>query len=227
MVVYGKQVFFYILQKHAEKIEQIYLAKECNKQIFATIAKSGLKITKLDFKAAQALAKGGNHQGFLMRLKPFVLSEFKELKQLDNLALLCGISDMGNLGAICRSAYALGFDAVLIAAKSLNLESLIRTSAGAALDLKIALIKEPMDALNELKQLNFKLFGTHQSGTRLQKADLKAAKRALIMGSEGEGLAKKILFKCDEVLSIEMKRAFDSLNVSAAFAIICDRMMNE
>ena len=227
MIVYGKQVFFYVLEHHLEKVEQIYLAKECDKQSFAKITKSKLKITRLDFKAAQALAKGGNHQGFLMRLKPVVLSEFKELKGLNHLALLCGISDMGNLGAICRSAYALGFDAVLIAAKSLNFEALIRTSAGAALDLKIALIKEPLDAINELKQLDFKLFGTHQSGTKLQKADLSAAKRVLIMGSEGEGLAKKILSKCYEVLSIEMKRAFDSLNVSAAFAIICDRMMNE
>ena len=47
------------------------------------------------------------------------------------------------------------------------------------------------------------------------------------MGSEGEGLHKKVLAKSDETVGIKMKNDWDSLNVSAAFAILCDRIINE
>ncbi|MCR6593161.1 RNA methyltransferase substrate-binding domain-containing protein, partial [Campylobacter insulaenigrae] len=65
MIVYGKQVFFYILEKHKDKINEIFLAKECEKSEFTKITKCSKKIKKLDFKNAQSLARGGNHQGFL------------------------------------------------------------------------------------------------------------------------------------------------------------------
>ena len=53
-----------------------------------------------------------------------------------------------------------------------------------------------------------------------------APKRVLIMGSEGKGLSLKVKEKLDKVVSIKMARAFDSLNVSAAAAILCDRIAN-
>lgn len=227
MIIYGKQVFFYALKHHQKKIEKIYLAKECDKQSFTIISRSNLKINRLDFKAAQALARGGNHQGFLMHMQDFEFESLSEVKKGRNLALFCGISDVGNLGAMIRTAYALGFDGIIIVAKSVASEALIRTSSGAALDMKIALVNEPYDILNELKQLGFRLISADMSGKPLHKANLKASKRVLIMGSEGQGLSKKILAKSDEVLQIAMKRDFDSLNVSASFAIFCDRIMND
>ena len=52
-------------------------------------------------------------------------------------------------------------------------------------------------------------------------------KKAGILISEGEGLHKKVLAKSDEIVGIKMKNDWDSLNVSAAFAILCDRIINE
>ena len=51
-------------------------------------------------------------------------------------------------------------------------------------------------------------------------------KRVLVLGSEGEGLSKRAMSKVDELVSIEMKREFNSLNVSAAAAILIHRMGN-
>ena len=51
-------------------------------------------------------------------------------------------------------------------------------------------------------------------------------KKVLVLGSEGFGISSKIIKKCDECVGIAMKNNFDSLNVSAAFAILCDRMLN-
>lgn len=226
MIVFGKQVFFYILARHKHLIKEIYLAKEVDKQSFAIIAKSGFKVKKLDFKAAQALARGGNHQGFLLDIKDFEFSPFDELKQDEFIVLLYGISDVGNIGAIARTAYALGANSLIIVAKSVMMEGVVRASSGAALDMKICLCQDIFAALNELKQLGFGLYASAKGGKSPSELNFKG-KKLLIMGSEGFGLPQKIIAKCDECVGIKMKNDFDSLNVSAAFAILCDRMVNE
>lgn len=223
MIVYGKQVFFYILTRHKELIKELYLAKECDKATFNQIAKSGLKIKKLDFKTAQALAKGGNHQGFLLDINEYEFCTLNELKRGQFLVLLSGISDIGNIGAIARTAYALGVDGLIVEAKNLAMAAVIRTSSGAALDLKIALVQESLGVLNELKQLGFCLYASSGKGRDIKELSFEK-KRVLIMGSEGFGLSAKIIKKCDELVGVKMKNDFDSLNVSAAFAIMCDRM---
>ncbi|NDJ27039.1 23S rRNA (guanosine(2251)-2'-O)-methyltransferase RlmB [Campylobacter sp. MIT 12-8780] len=226
MIIYGKQIFFYVLARHKEQIEELFLAKECDKASFTKIAQSGVKIKKLDFKAAQALAKGGNHQGFLMRVKDFTFTPFHELKKDEFIVMLYGISDVGNIGSIARTAYVFGVKSLLIVGSSVGIEGIIRTSAGAAMDMKITLVQDGLSALNELKQLGFYLYASDKDGKDICSLKTKD-KKVLIMGSEGFGLTQKVIKKCDESVGIKMKSEFDSLNVSAAFAILCDRMVNE
>ncbi|EAJ0334940.1 23S rRNA (guanosine(2251)-2'-O)-methyltransferase RlmB [Campylobacter lari] len=225
MIVYGKQVFFYILEKHKEKIKEIYLAKECEKADFSKIAKASKKIKKLDFKAAQSLARGGNHQGFLMEIDEFDFSSFESLKEKDFIVILYNISDVGNIGAIVRSAYALGADGIILVAKSVAMDGVIRASSGAALDMKIVLNDDILSMINELKQKGFYIYASTSGGSDIHTIKAKD-KKVLIMGSEGFGIAPKVLKKCDECVGIKMHNDFDSLNVSAAFAILCDRMKN-
>lgn len=226
MIIFGKRVFFYVLERHFSLVEEIFLAKDVDKRDFAKIAKSGLKVQRLDAKKAQALARGGNHQGFLMRLKDFEFTPLNELKKDDFIVILCGISDVGNIGSIARTAYALGVKSLIIGAKSVAVEGVIRASSGAFLDLKVCLNDEILGVLNELKQLGFKIYGTSPQGKNVRSVNF-SHKKCLILGSEGEGIPRKILAKCDESVSVEMKGDFDSLNVGAAFAILCDRMVNE
>ena len=226
MIVYGKQVFFYILNRHKELINELYLAKECDKASFKEITKSGFKIKKLDFKAAQSLARGGNHQGFLLDIKDYEFKSFNALKNSDFLVILYGISDVGNIGAIARTAYALGVSSLIFIGENLAMQGVIRASSGAALDINIALSNDILSVLNELKQLDFKIFASASGGKEIHKLEFPKGKKALIMGSEGFGLPLKVITKCDECVGIAMKNNFDSLNVSAAFAILCDRIVN-
>ena len=106
------------------------------------------------------------------------------------------------------------------------IEGVLRSSSGAAYEANIALVDDGLSLLNELKQVGFKIYATASGGKNAH--EIKFAKKiALIMGSEGEGLHKKVLAKCDETIGIKMKNEWDSLNVSAAFAILCDRIVNE
>ncbi len=227
MLVYGKQIFFYLLDRHPDLIKEIYLSKQIDPKLFSKISKLGVTVERVDNKKAQALAKGGNHQGFLLKIKDFVFTEFGQLKQENFLVLLYGITDVGNIGSIVRSAYALGADGLVVSGiNSLRMEGVIRTSSGAALDLPIALVPNVYGLIKELKDSQFQVYAADMSGEDVRKVEFWG-KRAILLGSEGEGLPKKAIQKCDQTLKIEMKRDFDSLNVSAAAAIFIDRMRDE
>ena len=226
MIIYGKQLFLHILNKRPQILEEIYLSKECDKKLFSKICGTGKKIIRVDNQKAQSLARGGNHQGFLANVSEFEFSDIAELKKLNFIAILYGISDVGNIGAITRSAYALGCEGLVIVAKSINMQGVLRSSSGAAYEIPIAIFEDGLSLLNELKQFGFKIYATASNGKNVKEMKF-AGKRALVMGSEGEGIPQKALAKCDECIGIKLKDGWDSLNVSAAFAIICDRMIYE
>ena len=225
MIVYGKRIAEYILANHSAKIQSIYLAKEIDKKQFSAFAKLNVPLLRVDSKKAQALAKGGNHQGYLLEIAPLVPLEFNAIKAMDFVLVLCGISDVGNIGALVRTAYVRGVNGIVICGlKDFKQEGVLRASAGALLDMPFAVIHNALDVANELKLAHFTLYGTNAQGTNLMQTP--SGKIALFLGNEGEGLSNKILKKMDKNLAILQKREFDSLNVSVAGAILIDRILN-
>jgi len=223
MIIYGKQVCLYALEKYPERIITVYVAKKniLPQELFHEFHG---KIKFLEEKWAQSMSKGGNHQGLLLEISEFEQPAFSEVKREDFLVILDGLTDVGNIGAIVRSAYALGANAIIATGvKQLNFEAIVRTSSGALLDMPFLLIPNILDVCNELHQMGFILYGAAMEGEAVQKIVFER-KRALILGSEGRGLSKKAQGKIDHLVSIEMKHAFDSLNVSAAAAILIHRM---
>ena len=223
MIIFGKQACFYALQKHSEKIETVYLNK-VSILPKPLLKEFGSKIKTIENKWAQKLSHGGNHQGILIEMQEPSEPTLDRVKQGDFVVVLDGLTDVGNIGAIVRSAYALGADAVIATGVAqLNIPAVVRTSSGAALDMPILVTKNILDLLNELKQVGFELSGADLEGSSLHDATF-SKKRALILGSEGRGISKRAKEKLDNLYRIEMQRDFDSLNVSAAAAIFLYRM---
>ncbi len=224
MIIYGKQIFLYILDKYPSLVEEIFLSKEIDKKLFSKISSLKKPIVKLDAKKAQAMARGGNHQGFFMRIKELGFSEFQSVKKSAFVVVLQAVTDVGNIGAIIRSAYALGVDAIIISGvKSLAIEALVRSSSGAIFEMPVVLYADTLSLLNELKQSGFTTYAATMDGEDIRELEFMR-KKALIMGSEGKGLPSRIIDRCDRKIAIKMQREFDSLNVGVATAIICDRM---
>jgi 23S rRNA (guanosine2251-2'-O)-methyltransferase len=220
MIVYGKRVVEYIIQKHPEIVKEILIAKKLSKNELKKFSK--FKVKFIDNKLAQKLSHNGNHQGFFAKIE-FVTQEWDIVG--DKILVLDNVTDMGNIGAIVRTAYALGIDLLIITGiNDLKWDRVIRTSAGAALDMKIISYKNILDIINILKTKGYHLIGADLGG---RCKPTKKEKIALIMGNEGEGLSKKVKEKLDEILTIQMKRDFDSLNVSVAAGILIDRITNE
>ncbi len=223
MIIYGKQVCYHALEYHQEQIRAVYVAKKniLPQRLFHAYHD---KIKFLEEKWAQSMAKGGNHQGLLVELEAFEEATLSQMKQGSFLVMLDGLTDVGNIGAIVRTAYALGADGVMATGvNQLNLAAIVRSSSGALLDMPFRIERKVLDALHELKQLGFTLYGATMDGEAVQQMDF-ASKRVLVLGSEGRGISKKVIAKLDHKVTIEMQHAFDSLNVSAAAAILIHRM---
>jgi len=219
MIVYGKRVVEYLTQKHADIVQELLIAKKLDKKELNRLKK--FKINFIDNKTAQKISRNGNHQGYFAKIS-FEPTQW-EING-NKIVVLDGVTDMGNIGAIVRTSYALGVDLLIITGiKELKWPQVIRTSAGAALDMKIMVYENILDLINILKTKNYLLAGADMGG----ECKVKADKIALIMGNEGEGLRKKVKEKLDKILSIQMHNGFDSLNVSVAAGILIDRITNE
>ncbi|PAF52784.1 23S rRNA (guanosine(2251)-2'-O)-methyltransferase RlmB [Helicobacter sp. 13S00477-4] len=224
MIVYGKQVVLHLVESYPQYIEEIYLAKEVEPKIFSLIARDNRAIVRLDSKKAQAMSKGGNHQGFLARIVPPVSLAFKEIKKYNKILVLCGITDVGNIGAIFRTAYCLGIDGIVLSlCENFSYEGVLRSSVGSMFDMPFCVNKNVLDVINELKNENTYCYGADIRGENIKSIQIKD-KWALFLGAEGEGLNKKILSKLDKIVRIEMKKDFNSLNVSVAAGILINRM---
>jgi 23S rRNA (guanosine2251-2'-O)-methyltransferase len=223
MIIYGKQVCLYALEQHPETITTIYVAKKgiLPQKLFH---EHHDKIKFLEEKWAQSMSKGGNHQGILLEITDFEQSTLSSIKKNDFIVLLDGLTDVGNIGAIVRSAYALGADAIIATGvKQLNFSAIARTSSGALLDMSFMVTHNILDVFNELQQIGFSFYGAAVDGMPIQEMEFNT-KRVLVLGSEGKGLSKKARSKINHTVSIEMQHQFDSLNVSAAAAILIHRM---
>ena len=132
-----------------------------------------------------------------------------------------GVVDTTNIGAIFRSAAALGIDAVLLTPTScdpLNRRA-VRVSMGSVFLVPWTWINEPLSTLN---RYGFKTAAMALEDNSISIDDARLANEprlAIIMGTEGDGLAKSVISESDYVVRIPMSHNVDSLNVAAAAAV--------
>ncbi len=224
MLIYGKQPVYHAIEHHSSKITTLYLAKELESSEYSRLMRYDFDVKRIPQNAAQQMSKSGNHQGFLAQMEEVEQMQLKDLLQMESIVVLCGITDVGNLGAIIRSAYALGVEGVIITGiKRVKFDAVVRSSVGTLLDTSFCVVQNLYDVITELKNRDFKLYGADMSGEDIEQVQT-GCKTALFLGSEESGIAPRALKRLDRVVKIEMAHEFDSLNVSVAGAILMHRM---
>ncbi|MCE3046965.1 TrmH family RNA methyltransferase [Helicobacter kayseriensis] len=227
MIVYGKQIVLHLLNRSPQRIREVFLAKEIDAKLFRQIARLNIPIVRLDSKKAQAMARGGNHQGFLIRIELLEPTPWKSMLELSSLLVLCGVSDVGNIASLARSAYALGVGGMILDSISPKaLETIVRLSSGAMLELPFYYSSSLLDEIHQIKQASFECYGADMKGEEINSFH-SCCKWALFLGSEGSGLSQKIIQKMDKMVSIRMRNSFDSLNVGVAGGILMHRLVKE
>ncbi|WP_354643493.1 TrmH family RNA methyltransferase [Kitasatospora camelliae] len=164
------------------------------------------------------------HRGALASMERQPLPEAAELlADARRVAVLEGLIDHTNLGAIFRSAAALGMDAVLLSPDCADplYRRAVKTSMGAVFSVPYARLDPWPSALDAVRAAGFRLLALTPSGAE----DLAVAaphllpKAALMLGAEGDGLTRRALDAADQRVRIPMAHGVDSLNVGAAAAV--------
>lgn len=138
------------------------------------------------------------------------------------LLVLDGIEDPHNLGALLRSADGAGVDGVIIPERRAAGISgtVVKASAGASEHVRIARVVNIARTLEELKQNNVWVVGLDERGKQSYDEIDYNMDCAIVLGAEGKGLHDLVRRKCDMLVSLPMKGAVSSLNVSVAGGIV-------
>lgn len=168
------------------------------------------------------------HQGMLAYVAavPYVsvediLENAKNKGEDPFIILLDGITDPHNLGAIIRSAECAGAHGVIVPerrAAGLG-PTAAKAAAGALNHMPIARVKNLNRTIEQLKSENIWVIGTAMDGEDAFTADLTGPV-ALVIGSEGDGISRLTLEKCDRKLTLPMKGHIESLNASVAAGVL-------
>ena len=214
-------------------IDKIFIAKgDVDKTLghIASKARSaGIVVTEADRRKLDAMSQTHAHQGViaLCAVKEYstiedMLAVAAERGEAPFLVLCDEISDPHNLGAIIRTAECVGAHGVIIPKRrSAGLTAIVaKTSAGAVSYMPVARVPNIPALLKDLKKQGVWVFGTAADGTTaLYDADLKGP-AAIVIGSEGDGMTRLAAENCDFLVSIPMRGKLNSLNASAAAAIL-------
>jgi tRNA G18 (ribose-2'-O)-methylase SpoU len=144
----------------------------------------------------------------------------------DQIIMLDEISSTQNIGAIARSAAALGVNSYLLPHQGPHpyARRAVRVSMGHIGLMDYHLYKDIFETISELKNLGYRIYAAEVTEDSTQLSQVRVADRwVLLMGHEGKGIAKEILDVCDEVVTIEMMEGIKSFNVSVAASIMMYR----
>lgn len=153
--------------------------------------------------------------------RPVMPSVEQVCRDAHRVVVIDGVTDTTNIGAIFRSAAALGIDAVLLTPTSCDPfnRRAVRVSMGSVFLVPWTWLEEPIQSL---KSLGFKTVAMALTDNSISLDDpvlTSEPRLAIVMGTEGDGLAKDIIASTDYVVRIPMSHNVDSLNVAAASAV--------
>lgn len=170
-------------------------------------------------------------RGMLCAMKRKSLPSAEEIcKEKSRIVILDKVMNPTNVGAIIRSAAALGMDAVLLTPGCSDplYRRAARVSMGTVFQIEWTFLQS--DSLDEIKALGFKTVAMALKDDTLSIDDPKLAreeKLAIVMGTEGDGLSDRTISDCDFTVKIPMYHGVDSLNVAAASAVAFYQLGNK
>ena len=229
--IYGKNAIIEALSSGKREINKILISKNLHtdskiEQIKELAQQNGV-IFQFVGKDKFVNYAEYNHQGVIAQISPIKYADLDEFIKTHtenaSLVVLDGVEDVHNIGAIIRTAVCAGVDGILIPSRRNSpITSVVeKTSAGAVNHIPIIKVNSLTSAIQKLQKHNWWVIATDASSKDnyydINYCDMNFA---LIMGAEHAGVSKSLLKMSDFQVKIPMLKDFNSLNVSAATAII-------
>lgn len=238
--IYGKHAVHEALAHASHAIEKVFLAPQFDEPKLLSILKR-TKITtslltqdELRKMSAHGITDETNHQGVVAEIRmEKLLKSYKEFADglpagADGkvtpdtaLVILGELQDAQNIGAVIRSAAAFGIAGILIPEHNnapIN-GAAIKVSAGMAFRIPLVTIGNINNAVRDLKERGFWIYGLEGEGKNSINKEKFDAPAVFILGNEATGIREKTLELCDVVLSIPTHPQCESLNAAASAAV--------
>lgn len=189
---------------------------------------NGTVIDEVEPQRLSQITHGANHQGVAAQVSPYTYIELGDLIEQAKasseepvILITDGITDPQNLGAMIRTAEALGTQGMVIPQRRASgiTSTVMKVAAGALENFQVARVVNLSRALEELKAAGFWIYGTAADSGKLLHTIKFTGPVALVIGSEGEGLSLLTQRSCDVLVSIPLSGKTPSLNASVATAI--------
>lgn len=229
MFIYGKNTVLESINSNKE-IQKIYIAKgniELLNKVKKLLNNQKIEITMLPQNIMNDKF-GKNNQGIVAQINDYQYTDLRDLitrnqsKKNVAVAILDGLEDPHNLGAIMRTADATGLDGIIIPKnRSVSLNSTVaKVSTGAIEHVKVVQTTNLVQAINTLKDNGFWIIGLDMDGSVDYKEQDYGGKIAVVIGSEGNGISRLVKENCDFHVHIPMFGHVNSLNASVSASII-------
>ncbi len=232
--IYGKNAVYEAVKKNDELDEVVMFGESKDHQLATLCKKNKIKVRYESKDFFYKNAPSRNHQGYLALKKSYNYLSLEEMieripqGQQPLLIMLDGLEDPHNLGAILRSADAVGANGVIIGKnRSVSLNATVaKVSTGAIEYIPVCQVTNLARTLDELKQQGYWVVGTDmQDAVDYRKVDYNMP-TVLVIGSEGFGISRLVLEKCDYKVSVPMVGHVNSLNASVACAVLLYQIYN-
>ena len=196
--------------------------------LIAEARSRGIPVVEVDRRRLDTLVGHTHHQGIAVQAAMVEYCEVEDILAIAEergeppfLVIADGIEDPHNLGAIIRTAECCGAHGLILQKRHASgiTPVVAKTSAGAVTHLAIARVSNLACTVEELKKRGVWVYAADMGDTAYYDHDFRGPV-ALVLGSEGFGISRLVREKCDFVASIPIYGHVNSLNVSAAAAIL-------
>jgi 23S rRNA (guanosine2251-2'-O)-methyltransferase len=231
--VWGRHPVLELLRGGGRQIDEIAVlvgAAGPLGQIVALARRSGVKVSFRTREQLTAMAGSPQHQGVVARVASAEYVDLAALLEVPRshgqpafFLVLDQIQDPRNLGALLRTAEALGAHGVVVPKHhAVGLTGVVaRTAMGAVEHLRVARETNVVAVLETLKKSGIWVYGGVSNGGTAPWRVALTDPVCIVLGAEGEGLRPLVARTCDGLLTIPMAGQVGSLNVAAAGAILC------
>lgn len=219
--------------KAERPINKILIAKGERKgsinQLISMAKEKRLVIQEVEHSFLNNMTDNANHQGVAALVSPFEYVEVDDILKIAAksdrkpfILIADGVTDPHNLGALIRTAEALGVNGIIIPKRNSSAitSTVVKSSAGAVEYLPVARETNIVRCIEQLKKEGMWVIGADMDGKELlSKADFTVP-IVLVVGGEDKGLGRLVKENCDIVVKIPMLGKISSLNASVAGAIM-------
>lgn len=196
------------------------------KDILSLARERGIPLIAVEKQKLQSMVPGVRHQGVVALAAPRAYVDMTDIlvragEDAPFILLLNEINDPHNLGAILRTADAVGVHGVVIPKRRAAplTPAVAKSAAGALEHVPVARVTNMVQAIKGLKEAGLWVAGAHPAGRPYWQADLSGP-LALVVGGEDKGLGRLVEESCDFLVSIPMYGRVSSLNASVAAALL-------